>query len=100
MSVIEVARIRIRQGGGADFEAVVADAELLFRNAPGCLGMRLDRSIEEPLDYRLIVTWRTVDDHMVRFRSSSAYAKWRALAAPFFAAPPEVEHVRTVVAGF
>lgn len=100
MSIVEVARIRVRPDKAEEFESVVADAEPLFRGARGCLGMRLDRSIEDPLEYRLVVRWRTVDDHVVHFRSSSAYVAWRAAAAPCFADQPEVEHVETVVAGF
>ena len=100
MSVDEIAHIRIASGDAAAFEAAVARAVPLFRAAQGCRAMRLDRSVEEAGAYMLVVTWDTVEDHMVHFRESPAFQQWRQLVGGFFAAPPEVGHVETVVAGF
>jgi hypothetical protein len=36
--------------------------------------------------------WDTLEDHMVGFRESPAFAEWRALLGPHFAGPPAVEH--------
>lgn len=54
--------------------------------------MRLERGIEDPAKYRLVVLWDSVDHHMVTFRNSDDFQIWRALAGPFFAEPPMVEH--------
>ncbi|WP_309092237.1 hypothetical protein [Phenylobacterium sp.] len=40
--------------------------------------------------------WDTVEDHTVRFRSSPAFDRWRALAGPHFGGPPQVSHVGEV----
>ena len=42
----------------------------------------------------------TLENHTVDFRGSADFQEWRKLVAPFFAAPPEVEHVSEVMSGF
>ena len=90
--VTEIAYLTIDPAKAAEFEAAVGAAAPLFRAAEGCHGMALDRVIEDPAQYRLRVTWETVDHHMVTFRESPAFQEWRALAGPFFIEPPRVEH--------
>lgn len=89
----EIATLTIDPARAADFEAAVREAAPLFRAAEGCEGMALDRAIEEPGTYQLRVKWRTVEDHTITFRGSDAFQQWRALAGPFFTAPPAVVHV-------
>lgn len=96
----EVAEITVIEGNEAAFEAAVADAMPYFKSARGCRSFALDRSIEQPSNYRLVVGWESVDDHMIHFRSSDAFQQWRNLAGPHFAAPPTVHHVRRVIDGF
>ena len=96
----EIAEIEVKPGEEAAFEAGVAKALPLFQRAKGCHGMELQRSVETPSKYRLVVKWETVEDHMVHFRGSDDFKEWRKLAGPHFASPPLVEHTRTVVAGF
>ncbi len=100
MSVNEIAHIRIAPEDQAAFEAAVAQAVPLFREARGCRAMRLDRSIEEPGVYMLVVAWDTVEDHMVHFREAPAFQQWRDLVGGFFSTPPQVGHVETAVTGF
>jgi len=92
----EVATLTIDPDRAEAFEAAVAAATPHFRAADGCHGMALERVIEDPSRYRLIVQWDSVDHHMVTFRESEGYRQWRALAGPFFTAPPVVEHSRNV----
>jgi heme-degrading monooxygenase HmoA len=96
----EIAEIEIIDGLQAEFEAAVNEATPHFQAAQGCSGMKLLRSIEHPARYRLVVTWATLEDHTVTFRGSEGFAAWRALAGPFFAASPRVEHVETVLLAF
>lgn len=98
--IFEIASITVKPGQEAAFEADVAKAVLHFRAAQGCRRMKLERSIETPAHYRLVVGWDSVEDHMVQFRESDGYQQWRALAGPHFASPPHVEHVATVLDGF
>lgn len=95
--IIEVAEIRVTDPAG--FEAAVAQARPHFLAAEGCLGLVLHRVVESPDTYRLLVRWRTVEDHMVTFRASDGFQAWRALASPHFAAPPVVTHSAAVDLG-
>ncbi len=98
--IFEIAVFEVKAGEEAAFEAGVAKAVPLFLRAKGCRGMELQRSVETPSKYRLVVKWETVEDHMVHFRGSEDFQEWRKLAGPHFASAPVVEHTHTVLAGF
>jgi len=95
--VFEIAQIDVTPGKEAAFEAAVAEAAKLFNRARGCRGLQLQRSIEKPARYRLIVEWETLEDHTVHFRASDDFQEWRRLVGSLFAAPPEVEHTELVL---
>lgn len=98
--ITEIAHITIDPASAAEFEAAVARAVPAFRSAAGCRGMMLEREIEDPCRYRLVVTWDDVDAHLVGFRSSPGFQLWRDAAGPFFAAPPVVVHTTVVARHF
>ncbi len=98
--VTEIATITIDPAQAAAFELAVGKAAPHFRTAEGCHGFTLDRCIEEPSRYFLRVEWESINHHMVVFRASEGFQKWRALAGPFFAAPPVVEHSARTFTGF
>ncbi|CAG2147704.1 antibiotic biosynthesis monooxygenase family protein [Cupriavidus plantarum] len=93
----EIAQITVKPGMEAQFEAGVVQAKPLFARARGCHSMNLQRSIEQPQQYTLVVGWETVEDHMVHFRESDDFQTWRKLVGDTFAAAPNVYHVTTVV---
>lgn len=93
--VRELAEIEVGDAGAA-FEAAVARTAPLFGGAPGCGGMTLHRSVEHRGRYWLIVMWDAVADHEA-FRATEPFGEWRALAGPFFARPPRVEHLEQIV---
>lgn len=98
--IYEIASLTIDPADAEAFEAAVRGCIPHFRGAAGCRSMRLERVIEEPGAYRLVVGWNTVEDHMVGFRESDAFTAWRAAVGPFFTAPPHVVHVEEAVSGF
>lgn len=98
--IYEIAEIDVKPGAEPAFEAGVTAAAPLFRAARGCLGMELQRSIEHPSRYRLLVRWQTVENHMVDFRESPAFQQWRALVGSYFAGTPRVEHTSVVLHAF
>lgn len=93
---LEIAAIEVIAGEETAFESAVAEAAPLFLRAKGCRGMQLQRCVERPSHYRLVVKWETVEDHTVHFRQSEDFQAWRRLAGPHFASPPMVEHTRQV----
>ena len=99
--VLEVADLRIRAGMNADFEAAVArGVDSVIRHSPGFRSWRLERGIESPVRYLLLIEWDTLENHTVDFRQSERFAQWRAIVGPYFAEPPQVAHFeRAVPAG-
>lgn len=98
--VLESAEILIKPGMEAEFEAGVRQAAPLFRRARGCAGMELQRGVENPCAYRLLVRWETVEDHTVHFRGSADFQEWRRLVGHCFDGAPQVTHLDTVFDGF
>jgi heme-degrading monooxygenase HmoA len=92
--VLEIAEIEVTPGQEAAFEDGVCRAAPLFQAARGYVSLELQRGIEHPSRYRLIVGWETVENHMVDFRDSPAFQQWRALVGATFASPPRVEHTQ------
>ena len=65
--ILEIAQIDVKLGLEEEFEANVAKAVPLFQRARGCRAMELQRSIERPNRYRLMVRWETLENHTVIF---------------------------------
>lgn len=92
----EVATLTIDPARASAFEAAVRAAQPHFEAAKGFRFLALERAIEAPERYFLIVGWDSVEAHMVDFRESAGFQAWRSLASPFFVEPPKVEHVARV----
>ncbi len=91
--ILELADIRIQPGQNAAFEeAIERGLQTVIAHAKGFQGFKVNKGIENPERYVLQIFWDTLEDHTVGFRESPAFAQWRALVGPFFAAPPVVEH--------
>jgi heme-degrading monooxygenase HmoA len=98
--ITEIAQIDVKPGLEQEFESGVKKAAPIFQRAKGCRTMELQRSIEKPHRYRLVVGWDTVENHTRDFRESADFQEWRKLVGHCFAAAPEVEHVERVAHGF
>ena len=96
--ILEAASIHIQPGQAAAFETAFTQAALVISAADGYLSHQLQRSVDVPDHYLLLVQWRTVEDHMVGFRESARFVEWRRLLGPFFAAP-EHDHFGQRVIG-
>ncbi|WP_029352205.1 antibiotic biosynthesis monooxygenase [Bosea sp. 117] len=96
----EIAILEIKPGTEDDFELAFAKAGPIFQRAKGCRSMEIQRCIEHPSRYTLVVGWDTVEDHMVGFRESADFLAWRELAGPYFASPPQVTHTRLAARNF
>jgi heme-degrading monooxygenase HmoA len=96
----EIAHLTVKPGMEAEFEAGVAKAAPLFQRARGCRSFALQREIETPNRYRLVVGWDTVEDHMVHFRESEDFQGWRQLVGHCFESPPQVVHLSRVLSAF
>ncbi len=91
--ILELADIRIHAGQQTAFdEAIQRGLQTVISQAKGFQGFKVNKGIEHPERYVLMIFWDTLEDHTVHFRQSPAFAEWRAIVGPFFAAPPVVEH--------
>ena len=91
--ILELADFSIQPGQQAAFETAVQHGlQTVISKAKGFEGFKLNCGIENPQRYVLQIFWTTLEDHTVGFRGSPAFAEWRAIVSPFFAATPAVEH--------
>lgn len=95
--IYEIATIQIDPALAAEFETAVGKAKPYFDAAPGQVSFTLQKSIENPGRYLLIVGWDSVEAHMVDFRNSEGFQVWRSLVGGFFVSPPSVEHTLIVI---
>ena len=95
--ILEIADIRIPPGQQAAFEAAIQHGiATVASRAKGFKGWKVNRGIESPERFVLMIFWETLEDHTVGFRQGPLFAEWRAIVGPFFAAPPQVEHFTLV----
>ncbi len=94
--IYEIARIKIDKNNSLDFEKAVEKAVPLFMESSGCLGMSLEKIIEEDGVYNLRIKWETLEHHTEKFRSSENFSSWRALVGGFFIDAPYVIHSEIV----
>ena len=91
--ILEVADVRIIPGQQAAFDAAIQDGlQTVVSKSPGFRGYKVNKSIESPERYLLMIYWDTLENHAVDFRQGPLFAQWRAIVGPYFAAPPMVEH--------
>jgi heme-degrading monooxygenase HmoA len=91
--ILELADLRIQPGKQAEFDAaIVKGVETVISKAKGFRGYKVNKGVESPERYVLMIFWDTLENHTVEFRGSPAFQAWRAIVGPYFAAPPAVEH--------
>lgn len=90
--ILEAAVLNVKPGQESDFEAAMRAARPLIAETPGFIGIDVQRCMERPSNYLLLVRWRTLEDHAVGFRQSDRYQKWREALHRFYDPFPVVEH--------
>jgi heme-degrading monooxygenase HmoA len=91
--ILEIADIRIHPGQQAAFDSAIEGAlRSIVSQAQGYRGYKVNKGVESPERYVLMIFWDTLEDHTVAFRQSPLFTQWRAIVGPFFAGPPVVEH--------
>jgi heme-degrading monooxygenase HmoA len=94
--ILEVAVLDVQPGMTAEFEAVFPTASTIIAESPGYISHELQRCIENPNRYILLVSWQTLEDHTIGFRQSAEYQEWRSLLHHFYEPFPSVEHYTPV----
>jgi heme-degrading monooxygenase HmoA len=70
--ILEVAVLNVIEGQAAEFEAAFKEASSIIASMPGYICHELQRCIEVPNRYILLVRWETLEDHTIGFRQSMA----------------------------
>lgn len=94
--ILEVAMLDVRPGHEDAFEDAFAEASSIISSMHGYLEHELQRCIERPSRYVLLVRWETLEDHTEGFRRSPEYQRWKALLHHFYDPFPTVEHFTRV----
>lgn len=94
--ILEQAVLDVKADQTKAFEAAFARAQSIISAAPGYLSHELQRCVEKPNRYLLLVKWRSLQDHTEGFRKSAPYQEWRKLLHHFYDPFPVVEHYESV----
>jgi heme-degrading monooxygenase HmoA len=95
--ITEHAVLEVRPGREREFMAAMEGAKTLIAASPGFVGLRVERCVERPSCFLLLVEWEHLEAHTEGFRESPAYGKWRAALHHFYDPFPVVEHFEMVV---
>jgi heme-degrading monooxygenase HmoA len=96
-SVTEHAVLPVIPGQEDEFMATMERAKAIIAASPGFIDLRVERGVERPNSFLLLVQWETLKDHTEGFRGSEAYQEWRALLHHYYDPFPVVEHYETVI---
>jgi heme-degrading monooxygenase HmoA len=94
--ILEVALLDVLPGRIDEFEEAFAEASKIISSAQGYLHHELQRCVETPQRYILLVRWETLSDHTEGFRGSAAYGEWKRLLHHFYDPFPTVEHFEPI----
>ncbi len=94
--ILEVAVLNVRAGEEAAFERDFQMAVRYISSIAGYLSHELQRCLETPHRYILLVRWTHLEAHTEGFRKSAEYAEWKALLHHYYDPFPTVEHYRNV----
>ncbi len=97
--ILECAVLDVKPGQAAEFEAAFARAQAIISASPGYLSHELQRCLEKPNRYLLLVRWRRLEDHTEGFRKSAPYQEWKRLLHHFYDPFPAVDHYERVAPG-
>lgn len=94
--ILEAAPLQVRPGQEADFEAAFREAQRIIAAMPGYRSHELQRCVERPSEYLLLVRWDSLEAHEVGFRQSPQYQDWKRLLHHFYDPFPRVSHYQAV----
>lgn len=90
--ILEVAILDVKSGLEAEFEQAFGQAQQIIASMSGYINHQLQKSVERPHRYILLVNWEKLEDHTLGFRGSAEYQQWRSLLHHFYEPFPEVQH--------
>ena len=95
--ITEHALLDVVAGRQDEFLEALGQAKAIIAASPGFVSLRVERCLERPNRFLLLVQWERLEDHTEGFRGSPAYEQWRAALHHFYDPFPVVEHFERVV---
>lgn len=95
--ILEVAILDVKQGEEKAFEQAFVEAQKIISSMAGYVSHQLQKCVEKPNRYILLVNWETLEDHTVGFRGSDEYQKWREMLHHFYSPFPTVAHYQEIM---
>jgi heme-degrading monooxygenase HmoA len=93
----EHALLEVIPGREDEFVAAMEAAKSHIAGSPGFVSLRVERCLERPNCFLLLVDWDSLEHHTEGFRGSAAYEEWRTALHHFYDPFPLVEHFEAVV---
>jgi heme-degrading monooxygenase HmoA len=97
--ILEVAVLHVKPGQATEFQDAFREADPIISQAAGHISHELNRCIEHPDRFVLLVRWKTLEDHNPGFRNSPDYQRWKTLLHHFYSPAPEVLHYERIAGG-
>ena len=94
--ILEVAILNVKAGEEASFEATFAKAQSIIIGMNGYISHQLQKCIDDPSKYVLLVNWQTLEDHTIGFRESQPYKAWKEMLHHYYDPIPTVEHYQLI----
>jgi len=95
--ITEHALLEVIPGQEDAFLEAMDSAKVHIAGSPGFASLRVERCVERPSCFLLLVEWERLEDHTEGFRDSAAYQEWRTALHHFYEPFPVVEHFEAVV---
>ena len=71
--ILEVATLYIKPSQEDVFETAFAKAQIIISSISGYISHQLQKCVENPSRYILLVNWETLEDHNIGFKESNKY---------------------------
>jgi heme-degrading monooxygenase HmoA len=94
--ITEIAILKIKKDSKRQFETNFKKASKIISSINGYIDHELLKCLEEENKYLLIVQWDKIEDHIIGFRNSLDYIKWKELLHHFYDPFPTVEHYEKI----
>ncbi len=95
--ITEHALLDVIPGREEEFVESMERAKAIVAASPGIVSLRVERCVERPSCFLLLVEWERLEDHTEGFRGSAGYRDWRAALHHFYDPFPVVEHFELTV---
>ena len=95
--ITEHALLDVMPGSEEEFVEAMERAKAIIAASPGFVSLRVERCVERPSCFLLLVEWERLADHTEGFRGSAGYQDWRAALHHYYDPFPVVEHFEPIV---